>query len=107
MRGSWADIEVTKFFIDSDKNVSGRAYFRHHVMPDAIHAKSGRMGILTMADFVYLPDNNRIIKNRHGGIEMLFESAERYMGLRHHPNEHVRKLIEKAETLAALTEHNY
>lgn len=105
MQGGWADIEVTKFFIDRGENATGRAYFRQHVMPDAIHANSGRMGVIAMADFVYLPSEDKIIKNRHGTIERLYENAERYMRLRHNPNESVRRLIEKAETLAALTEH--
>lgn len=105
MQGGWTDIEVTKFFIDLDKTASGRAYFRQHVMPNAIAAKSGKMGVIAMADFVYLPSENKIIKNRQGSIESLYENAERYIRLIQNPNESVRRLIEKAETLAALTKN--
>jgi len=104
MKGKWIDINVSRYFLDAEKNVSARAHFRNEVAPDEQAAGSGMIGVVTMANFIYVPGENRIIKNRHGNIETLYEDAQTLMSLRHHPNDQVRKAFERVETLAALAE---
>jgi len=107
MRGSWVDIEINDQ--DEDfvlrKKKPARAYFRDCVLKYVNKRDLTRgIGIVYMADFIYFKDSQKIVKNRMGSIEDLHDLAENFMALKHHENEQVRKLIEKAEILAALTE---
>ena len=104
MQGKWLDIKIPPIIAEPDKHVLARAYFRHGAPTNVQDATSGRMSVIGMAEFVYDPRTSKIYKNRYGSIENLYDDAVALMNLRHHPNEQVRKMFAKVETLAALTE---
>lgn len=104
MQGEWKEIQAPTWFTKEKKTFPAMAFYRRSTLQNARRVDPSSTQAIYMADFVYIPETSQIIKNRHGSVEMLYENAERYMRLRHNPNESVRRLIEKAETLAALIE---
>lgn len=99
MRGKWVDINVFPSFFGIETVSKARGFFRHDLLDN-----TGRFSEIYAADFIYLPREEKILKNRHGTTEQLFDDANKYMALKHHSNEQVRKLIQRAEILAILAE---
>jgi len=107
MKGKWVNIAITPEFSGAGhrRMIQGRAYYNNRVcVPNEVDAQEGSMGLIYMADFIYLEEEQQVIKNRIGTVEDLYNLSRSYMDLKYHPNEQVRKLFEKVETLAALAE---
>lgn len=107
MQGEWRDIEIVDSFANTSsdpmvKSMRARGYFRTQCLPE-LRQHQSKIQNMYLADFIYAPRDERILKNRYGSIENLYDDALKYMALKHHPNEHVRRAFAKVETMAALT----
>ena len=106
---NWQEIGIRESFQNNILRSSSRsantlamAYFRTEILSHMDRDIVGDMKKLQLADFVYIPDNNCVLKNRIGSVATLYESALKYDQLRSHPDARVRLALDKVLTLAAL-----
>ena len=106
MRGSWIDIDINDQDEESvfRKKKPARAYVRDCVLKHVDKRDLGGFGIVYKSDFIYFKESQKIVKNRIGSIEDLYNMAHNFIALKYHENEQVRKAFERVETLAALAE---
>lgn len=104
MQGTWIDANVADDLYPGQKKVPARAFVRDCVLRHMTKRDMSGIGVVYKSDFIYIKDGQKILKNREGSVETLYDNARRYSSLKNHPNENVRKALEKVETLAALSE---